>query len=159
MSTNKNEMGKLTIQDALEKDKSQYPHALLRSIPPSYAFSSSSDRCLPGSLFTALVVRLNICHYLEKNRSKSVLLLSPSYFFVTLWFFWAPSLRLDHTRASVIVLGRAVLWLSSSAPRLAASPCYSKRCWRGEAQVCAMLSQSRVRADPGTKIFAQSEQT
>lgn len=24
---------KLTIQDALEKDKSQYPHALLRSIP------------------------------------------------------------------------------------------------------------------------------
>lgn len=75
---------KLTIQDALEKDKSQYPHALLRSIPPSYAFSSSSDRCLPGSLFCALGVRLNICHCLEANRSKSLLLISPSYFFGTL---------------------------------------------------------------------------
>lgn len=29
---------KLTIQDALEKDKSQYPHALLRSIPPKLCF-------------------------------------------------------------------------------------------------------------------------
>lgn len=77
----------LTIQDALGKDKSQYPHALLRSIPPSYAFSSSSDRCLPGFLFCALGLRLNICHCLEANRSKSLLLISPSYFFVTLiWF-------------------------------------------------------------------------
>lgn len=29
---------KLTIQDALGKDKSQYPHALLRSIPPKLCF-------------------------------------------------------------------------------------------------------------------------
>lgn len=58
--------------------------------PPSYAFSSSSDRCLPGSLFCALGVRLNICHSLEGNRSKSLLLISPSYFFVTLWFSFSP---------------------------------------------------------------------
>lgn len=125
--------------------------------PPSYAFSSSSDRCLPGFLFCALGVRLNICHCLEANRSKSLLLISPSYFFrYTDFFFLAPSLRLEHKWASVIVLGRAVLRLSSSAPRLAASPCYSKGCWRGEAQVCVMLSQSRVRADPETKMNAQS---
>ena len=49
--------------------------------PPSYAFSSSSDRCLPGSLFCALGLRLNICHCLEASRSKSLLLISPSYFF------------------------------------------------------------------------------
>lgn len=90
MSTNKrknDESVKLTIQDALEKDKSQYPHALLRSIPLSYAFSSSSDRCLPGSLFCALWVRLNICHCLEVSRSKSLLLISPSYFSDTLRCF------------------------------------------------------------------------
>lgn len=81
---------KLTIQDALEKDKSQYPHALLRSIPSSYAFSSSSDHCLPGFLVFALGVRLNICHSLEANRSKSLLLISPFYFFVTLLFFSEP---------------------------------------------------------------------
>ena len=107
--------------------------------PPSYAFSSSSDRCLPGSLFCALGVRLNICHCLEANRSQSLLLISPSYFSLHWFFFFlflALSLRLVHKWASVIVLGRAVLRLSSSAPRLAASLCYSKGCWRGEAQVC-----------------------
>jgi len=55
--------------------------------PPSYAFSSSSDRCLPGSLFCALGVRLNICLCPEANRSESLLLKSPSYFFATLIFF------------------------------------------------------------------------
>lgn len=150
----KDEQVKLTIQDALEKDKSQYPHALLRSIPPSYAFSSSSDRCLPGFLFCALGVRLNICHCLQAKRSKSLLLnftkyLLPTFFSLHCFSFWAVffSLRSDHKCASVIVLGRAVLRLSSSAPRLAASPCYSKGCWRGEAQVCVMLSQSRSHSE------------
>lgn len=55
------------------------------------------------------------------------------------FLFWARSLRLEHKCASVIVLGRAVLRLSSSAPRLAASPCYSKGCCRGEAQVCVSV--------------------
>lgn len=126
----------LTIQDALGKDKSQYPHALLRSIPPSYAFSSSSDRCLPGFLFCALGLRLNICHCLEANRSKSLLLISPSYFF----FFCYTDLVSGMSRSI-----NAPLWFSwgelcsdspSCAPRLAACPCYSKGCWRGEAQVC-----------------------
>lgn len=102
--------------------------------PPSYAFSSSSDRCLPGFLFCALGVRLNICHCLDANRSKSLLLISPFLLF-RYFFFWALSLRLEHKRACVIVLGeRAVLRLSSSAPRLAASlPVIQKDAERGEA--------------------------
>lgn len=90
--------------------------------PPSYAFSSPSDRCLPGSLFSALGVRLNICHCLEANRSKSLLLISPSYFYVTQNFFplLALSLRLEHKWASVIVL-----LCSDSLLLCSASCCFS----------------------------------
>lgn len=57
---------KLTIQDALEKEKSQYPHALLRSVPPGYAFSAAARRLL-GSLSSALGRRLNICLRLQAS--------------------------------------------------------------------------------------------
>jgi len=149
MSTNKKKMSRwnLPFKMLWKKIKANIHMPCSVQSPPSYAFSSSSDRCLPGFLFCALGVRLNICHCLAANRSKSLLLISPSYFFVTLWFLffsWALSLRLEHKCASVIVLWRAVLRLSSSAPRLAASPCYSKGCWRGEAQVCDAESE------PGT---------
>lgn len=145
---------KLTIQDALEKDKSQYPHALLRSIPPKLCFLFFLRPVPPWvSLLCAWGKVKHLPQSWRKPFQVSTFNISFLLFRYTLIFFfsWALSLRLEHKWASVIVLGRAVHRLSSSAPRLAASPCYSKGCWRGEAQVCVMLSQSRVRADPETK--------
>lgn len=144
---------KLTIQDALEKDKSQYPHALLRSIPPKLCFLFFLRPVPP---WVSLLCAWGKVKHLPLSWSKPVQVYTFNISFLLfrytlMFFFWALSLRLEHKWASVIVLGRAVLRLSSSAPRLAASPCYSKGCWRGEPQVCVMLSQSRVRADPETK--------
>lgn len=49
----------LTIQDALEKDKSQYPHALLRSIRPQ--LSSLCLLSLPPWL-SLLCARAEVTH-------------------------------------------------------------------------------------------------
>ena len=154
---------KLTIQDALEKDKSQYPHALLRSIPPKLCFLFFLRPVPP---WVSLLCAWAKVKHLPLSWSKPVQVSTFNISFLLFFFLplhsdlfasWALSLRLEHKRASVIVLGRAVLRLSSSAPRLAASPCYSKGCWRGETQVCVVLGQSRVRADPGTKRWMQKK--
>lgn len=122
--------------------------------PPSYAFSSSSDRCLPGSLFCALGVRLNICHCLEANRSKSLLLIFPSYFFrYTLCFSPLSPCAWNINEPLCDCLGEScaqTLLLCSAS--LLLLPVIQKDAERGEAQVCVMLSQSRVRADPETKM-------
>ena len=145
---------KLTIQDALRKDKSQYPHALLRSSPPSYAFSSSSDhRCLPGFLFCALEVRLNICHCLKANLFQVSILLNISFLLfphtdLCFSFFSQPSLCAWNINAPVwLSWGRScahtLLLLLRVLLRL---PAIQRGCWGGEAQVWMMLSQS---PDPG----------
>lgn len=152
---------KLTIQDALEKDKSQYPHALLRSIPPKLCFLFFLRPVPP---WLSLLCAWGKVKHLPLSWSKPVQVSTFNTSFLLfrytcfVLFFWALSLRLEHKWASVIVLRRAVLRTSSSAPRLAASPCYSRGCWRGEAQVCVMLSQSRVRAAPETKMNPKKEE-
>lgn len=112
---------KLTIQDALEKEKSQYPHALLRSVPPGYAFSAFSARCLLGSLSSALGRRLNICLRLQASAP------IPTFNVPLLTLSVQPALlspESSHKGAPVLVLRRAELRLS----RLAASRCYSNGC-------------------------------
>lgn len=103
--------------------------------PQSYAFSSSSDRCLPGFLFSAPGVRLNICVCLDASQSESLYLIYAQMSKKCPLYFNSPSLtcvfafiflRSDKMRLCDCLGESAARRLSSCAPRLAASPCYSK---------------------------------
>lgn len=83
LSKRKKEKKNLPLKMLWKKIKANIHMPCSVQSPPSYAFSSSSDRCLPGFLVCALGLRLNICHSLEANRSKSLLWICPRYFSFT----------------------------------------------------------------------------
>lgn len=122
-------MEKLTIQDALEKDKSQYPHALFRSIPPKLCFFFFLRPVPP---WVSLLFAGGKVKHLPLSWSKSVsvftLLESPSYFSPLLFFlrFRFFSVRLDKWASVMIVFGRAARRRFSGAPLLLAAPSCEK---------------------------------